>query len=73
MEAQKKRSRQDAKVDAGDWIILSERTREEFVGYDLLEAEVEITRYRKISPKRKGTCITWFSTEPLFMQKAADR
>jgi alanyl-tRNA synthetase len=53
MEEQKKRSRMDARVEAGDWIVLRENAGEEFVGYDLLEAEVEITRYRKINQKGK--------------------
>ncbi len=53
MEKQKNRSRQDAKVEAGDWIILKNDLEETFVGYDETQSDVEITRYRKIISKGK--------------------
>jgi alanyl-tRNA synthetase len=52
MQAQKTRSRQDAVVDHADWVELGHAegaTR--FVGYDTLECESRIQRYRKISGK----------------------
>lgn len=49
---QKARSRQDATVDTSDWTILQEEEGlPEFVGYDLLETETQITRYRKVTAK----------------------
>ncbi|PID91621.1 MAG: alanine--tRNA ligase [Bacteroidetes bacterium] len=53
MEAQKNRSRKDAERESGDWIVLEEDDKEEFVGYDWLETEVRITRYREITRKKK--------------------
>jgi len=50
---QKNRSRADAKKESGDWIILAEDEREEFVGYDYLETDVKITRYREVLVKGK--------------------
>ncbi|MCF6347270.1 MAG: alanine--tRNA ligase [Flavobacteriaceae bacterium] len=54
MEAQKNRSRAAATVDTDDWIVLQDNVDEEFIGYDSLEADVKITRYRKITSKKDG-------------------
>jgi len=53
LQAQKNRSRADAKKESGDWIIIVEDEREEFVGYDYLETDVKITRYREVEAKGK--------------------
>ncbi len=53
LQQQKNRSRADAKKESGDWIILEEDEREEFVGYDYLETNVKITRYREVIVKGK--------------------
>ncbi len=54
MEKQKSRSRAAAVTDTDDWVILQEDNEEEFIGYDYLEAEVKITRYRKVTSKKDG-------------------
>lgn len=54
MEQQKSRSREAAKVDAGDWMLVSEEQEPvQFVGYDQLEAETRIQRYRSVKAKNK--------------------
>lgn len=55
LKEQKDRSRSATKVTTGDWIILAEDDVEEFVGYDTLETNVKITRYRKVETKKEGT------------------
>jgi alanyl-tRNA synthetase len=54
LEKQKNRSRAAAAVETDDWVILYDDDVEEFIGYDTLEANVKITRYRKISSKKDG-------------------
>jgi alanyl-tRNA synthetase len=53
LEEQKTRSRSDADKETGDWINLQKDEKEEFIGYDYTEAEVKITRYRKMKSKKK--------------------
>ncbi len=53
LEQQKARSRQAAAVDTADWVVLKEESETKFVGYDFLEAEAEIVKYRKIKTKGK--------------------
>ncbi len=54
LQAQKDRSRAASKVETGDWTVLYQDTEEEFIGYDTLEANVKITRYRKVQSKKDG-------------------
>jgi alanyl-tRNA synthetase len=53
MEAQKSRSRSAGTMETDDWVDILEDDTEEFIGYDYLEADLRITRYRKV--KAKGT------------------
>lgn len=54
LQKQKERSRAATKVATGDWVILKDDAEEEFVGYDTLESQVKITRYRKTESKKEG-------------------
>ncbi len=68
MAKQKKRSRQDAKVEAGDWIVLNDDAAEEFIGYDADEALVEITRFRKIRSKDREFFHLVFDKTPFYAE-----
>ena len=73
LEEQKSRSRQAASVQTSDWVVLVEDAEmPEFVGYDTLKIETEITRYRKITAKGQELYISSW-TYPVFMQNPADR
>ncbi|MDR1730149.1 MAG: alanine--tRNA ligase [Prevotellaceae bacterium] len=52
MQKQKERARNAASVETGDWITIREGETE-FIGYDRLEADVEILRYRKVKQKNQ--------------------
>ena len=54
MKKQKERSRAASASETSDWIILLENETEVFIGYDTLEAEVKLTRYRKVITKKDG-------------------
>lgn len=54
LQKQKDRARAATKVETGDWTLLHEDAEEEFVGYDTLETNVKITRYRKTDSKKDG-------------------
>ncbi|MBQ0152988.1 MAG: alanine--tRNA ligase [Chryseobacterium sp.] len=50
MQKQKQRSKKDSASKVYDWVVLEEKP-ENFVGYDVLESETQITRYRKVENK----------------------
>ena len=54
LKKQKDRSRAATQVSAGDWIELNPVEEHAFVGYDQLESEVKIAKYRKVESKKKG-------------------
>ena len=53
LQQQKNRSRAATAIDTSDWIVVNEGDEVEFVGYDELESECKILRYRKVSTKDK--------------------
>ncbi|WP_452225261.1 alanine--tRNA ligase [Lacinutrix chionoecetis] len=54
LEKQKNRGRVSSSLKSEDWTTLIEDAEQEFIGYDALEANVKITRYRKVTSKKDG-------------------
>lgn len=52
MEIQKNRSRAAAEQETGDWVMVSQEEGVEFVGYDYLQAQSQIVKYRQIKDKK---------------------
>jgi len=65
---QKSRSRADAVRETGDWVVLRADEREEFVGYDIKETEVKITRYRTLKQKGKDVFQLAFNLTPFYAE-----
>lgn len=53
LKEQKERSRKDAATEKSDWIELAEAGKTVFLGYDQLESDSVILRYRKVEAKGK--------------------
>ncbi|MDY0907332.1 alanine--tRNA ligase [Pedobacter sp. CFBP9032] len=53
LKKQKDDSRAATAIDTGDWVIVNTDDQSEFVGYDDLEIETEILKYRKVKAKGK--------------------
>jgi len=68
LEKQKERSRQAGKIETGDWIKIREDEREEFIGYDYTETEVQITQYRKVKSKGKEMYQLVFNYTPFYAE-----
>ena len=55
LKKQKERSRAATQVTSGDWEEITEVEENAFVGYDQLETQVKIAKYRKVETKKQGT------------------
>ncbi|WP_394750166.1 alanine--tRNA ligase [Spongiimicrobium salis] len=54
MQQQKNRSRSASEVSKEDWTVLQQDITQEFVGYDVLESQVKLVKYRKVTSKKEG-------------------
>jgi alanyl-tRNA synthetase len=68
MEKQKSRSKADAAKETGDWVLVGDDVKTEFIGYDYLQAEVQIIKYRKIKQKNKELFQLVFDKTPFYAE-----
>ncbi len=67
MAAQKDRARNATAIEAGDWVVLDEKAvKEDFIGYDEVEADVHIVRYRTVKAKNKEQIQIVFDRTPFY-------
>ncbi len=71
LEHQKEMGRSANKQDLGDWNIVREGDTE-FVGYDELEVETEILRYRQVSQKGKSFYQVVLSKTPFYAEMGGE-
>lgn len=65
---QKERARNAAAKEEGDWIEVAPYTTCEFVGYDTLECDVRLTKYRTIKTKGKELYQLVFDKSPFYAE-----
>ena len=66
LQRQKERSRNAAAVDTDDWVELLPIAESRFVGYDTLESDVRISRYRRVKAKNKTYFQLVFDHTPFY-------
>lgn len=67
MKKQKDRARNAASVETGDWVVLCDE-ESLFVGYDELQTETRIVRYRKLAQKGKEFYQIVLSNTPFYAE-----
>jgi len=68
MQQQKNRSRAASVVDTEDWIVINENGGLGFVGYQLLETESKILKYRKTKSQGKEIFQLVLDTTPFYAE-----
>jgi len=66
LQVQKDRSRSATTLKTDDWVELLTDDKEEFIGYDYLDAKVKIVKYRKIEQKKKSYYQLVFNITPFY-------
>jgi alanyl-tRNA synthetase len=68
MDKQKARSKSDAVKEAGDWVVVGIEAPTEFIGYESLQAEIRIIKYRKLKQKGKEVFQLVFDKTPFYAE-----
>jgi alanyl-tRNA synthetase len=68
MQQQKTRSRAATAIDTEDWVVLIDNPLMEFVGYDSLETNTRIVRYRKIKAKGRESWQLVLEATPFYAE-----
>jgi len=68
LQQQKQRSRAATAIDTGDWVIANEGDDVEFIGYDDLESDCKILKYRKVTAKGKDQFQVVLNRTPFYAE-----
>lgn len=66
LQKQKDRSRSASVIETGDWEIVRNNETCEFLGYDVLECDVNIVKYRKVKQKQEEFFQLVFDKTPFY-------
>jgi len=72
MNAQKERARNASAIEAGDWVVLHDYEKQDFIGYDFTEADVQIARYRTVKVKNKEQVQFVFNQTPFYGESGGE-
>ncbi|MFM7839814.1 MAG: alanine--tRNA ligase, partial [Chitinophagaceae bacterium] len=68
MQQQKNRSRAATSLDTGDWTLLKENASSTFIGYQQLEIQTELLRYRTVQAKGKKSFQVVLEQTPFYAE-----
>ena len=68
MKQQKTRSRAATTLDTDDWVVLKDSSKTTFIGYDTLEADASIVKYRKVTAKGKESYQLVLDATPFYAE-----
>jgi alanyl-tRNA synthetase len=68
MRQQKERSRAATAIDTTDWVVLIDNPLVEFVGYDMLETQTRISKYRKMKVGKRESWQLVLEATPFYAE-----
>jgi len=72
LEKQKERARNATAIQTGDWVELIPGAQSEFVGYDSVEADARIVKYRTVTAKNKEQIQIVLDTTPFYAEMGGE-
>ena len=68
LQKQKERSRAATALDTEDWVVLNDNGQTRFIGYDSLETQTKLTKYRKVKSKGKESFQLVLAETPFYAE-----
>jgi alanyl-tRNA synthetase len=68
LSEQKSRSKADAAKETGDWVLVGDDKKTEFIGYENFESEIKIVKYRKVKQKNTELFQLVFDKTPFYAE-----
>jgi alanyl-tRNA synthetase len=68
MQQQKTRSRAATALDTDDWVVIKDSSKTTFVGYDHMEADASIVKYRRVKAKGKESYQLVLDSTPFYAE-----
>ena len=72
LEKQKERARNATAIQTGDWVELIPGAQSEFVGYDSVESDARIVKYRTVTAKNKEQIQIVLDTTPFYAEMGGE-